>query len=122
MIKLVALLRRLPTLSREEFQEYWLNQHAPLWLTYKNTLKATEYHQHHTVSTPIDAGLKEGRGDIEPYDGIAEICWDSLETVEVALSHPDAETMFKTLLEDEQKFVDWTRSTVWFCKTHTLLS
>jgi len=30
MIKLVFCLRRLPNLSREEFQRYWLDTHGPL--------------------------------------------------------------------------------------------
>ncbi len=30
MIKLVYCLRRLPNLSREEFQRYWLETHGPL--------------------------------------------------------------------------------------------
>ena len=30
MVKLTFTLRRLPHLSREEFQRYWREQHAPL--------------------------------------------------------------------------------------------
>ena len=30
MIKLVFCLRRLPHLSREAFQRYWLDSHGPL--------------------------------------------------------------------------------------------
>ncbi|CAN0576148.1 unnamed protein product, partial [Ectocarpus sp. 12 AP-2014] len=30
MIKLVALVRRRPDLSKEAFADYWVNVHAPL--------------------------------------------------------------------------------------------
>ena len=39
MIKLVFCLRRLPHLSREEFQRYWREQHAPLVARHAETLR-----------------------------------------------------------------------------------
>ena len=38
MIKLTFCLRRLPHLSREEFQRYWREQHAPLVAKHAKTL------------------------------------------------------------------------------------
>ncbi|MGH7417889.1 MAG: EthD domain-containing protein, partial [Candidatus Rokuibacteriota bacterium] len=48
MIKLVFCLRRLPNLSREEFQRYWLDTHGPLVRQLAPALGVKRYVQVHT--------------------------------------------------------------------------
>jgi hypothetical protein len=38
MVKLVSALHRLPSLSREELQRYWLGTHGPLVRSHAETL------------------------------------------------------------------------------------
>ena len=45
MIKLTFCLARLPHLTREQFQDYWLNKHAPLVASHKATLGIRRYVQ-----------------------------------------------------------------------------
>ena len=114
MIKLVFCLRRLPHLTREEFQDYWLNRHAPLAKSFQHLVGNTRYVQMHTVSSVYDEALRAERGAPEPYDGITESWWESWEALQKALSNPDAQKAFATLLEDEKKFIDLKNSPVMF--------
>ena len=83
MIRLVFALRRKPGLSREEFQDYWLNKHAPLVASVSSDLDILRYVQTHTLTDPANAAAQSARGDMEPeYDGVAELWWAS----EVALT------------------------------------
>src|SRR5438094_930384 len=90
MLKLVFPLRRLPTLSRVEFQRYWYETHGPLVRRHAKTLRIQRYVQLHTLDDPINAALRESRGAGEPYDGVAELWRESREDLEQALATPEA--------------------------------
>src|SRR5262249_13988947 len=49
MIRLTYVLRRLPTLSRQEFQQYWRQTHGPLVAKHAQTLACRKYIQVHTL-------------------------------------------------------------------------
>lgn len=113
MIKLVYCLRRLPHLSREEFQKYWFDNHGPLVRSRKDILKIRRYVQVHTVDDPANESLREGRDGPEPYDGVAELWWDSLEEFRALFEVPEAQQAIAELVEDEQKFIDFAKSPLW---------
>jgi uncharacterized protein (TIGR02118 family) len=113
MIKLTFCLHRLPSLSREAFQDYWLNKHAPLVAKHKDTLRIRRYVQMHTATTDLNDGIRAGRGGPEMYDGVAELWWDSLEDI-VSDPTPERQAAGLALLEDECKFIDLARSPLWF--------
>ena len=54
MIAIKFCLRRLPALTLSEFQDYWLNQHAPLVRSVAETLGIRRYVQSHALD---DDGL-----------------------------------------------------------------
>lgn len=113
MIKLAFTLRRRSDLSREEFQRYWREQHAPLVRGHAKTLRIRRYVQFHTRETAADAGLRAHRSHEEPYDGIAELWFDSVEDLMEAFGSPEGQTAAAELLEDEARFVDLARSPIW---------
>jgi len=113
MLKLVFPLRRLPTLSREEFQRYWYETHGPLVRRHAKALRIRRYVQLHTLDDPINAVLQASRGTEEPYDGVAELWWESREDLERALATPEAQQAGRELLEDERRFIDLGRSALW---------
>ena len=113
MIKLAFCLRRLPQLSREEFQRYWREQHAPLVRKHAEALKIRRYVQLHTRDDSLNAALREGRGGPEAYDGIAELWWDDRADLEAALQTSEGRSAGAELLEDERRFIDLTRSPLW---------
>jgi uncharacterized protein (TIGR02118 family) len=114
MIKLVFTLRRREDLTREEFQRYWREQHAPLVERHADTLRIRRYVQTHARDTDLDAALAGSRGG-EPsfYDGVAELWWDSLEDLVAAYSSEMGQAAGAELLEDEQRFIDLPRSPLW---------
>ena len=91
MIKLVYCLRRLPELSREQFQQYWFDKHAPLVRKNAETLRIRRYVQAHSLDDPMNEALRGGRGGAEPYDGVAELWWDTVEDLQEAMESPDGQ-------------------------------
>ncbi len=79
MIKLTFCLRRLPSLSRAEFQTYWFETHAPLVASVKDALRIRRYVQLHSLPAETSAGLRTARAGPEGYDGVAQLWWDSFE-------------------------------------------
>jgi len=50
-------IRRLPNLSLEQFQSYWLKTHGPLARRHLLTLGARRYVQVHTLDDPLNEAL-----------------------------------------------------------------
>jgi uncharacterized protein (TIGR02118 family) len=95
-VKLIALLKAKPGISREEFSRRWVEGHAPLTLKFKN-LKG------YRINVAIDE-YQELDGEL-PFDGTAELWWDSLEEMqedfgsqeaEVAVADADTFTIVRT--------------------------
>ena len=110
MIKLTFCLRRLPSLSREEFQRYWLETHGPLVHKHAGDLRIRRYVQLHTGNDDVNAGLRQVRGGPEAYDGVAELWWDSAEDLTAATASEAGREAGRILLEDEQRFIDLANS------------
>ena len=110
MIKLVFCLRRLPHLSRDEFQRYWFDHHAPLVRSHAATLGIRRYVQTHTLHHPLNDALQASRGGPDGYDGVAELWWDDADALVAATATPEGRAAGEALLDDEQKFIDLARS------------
>ena len=67
----------------------------------------------HTSNTPINAGLREGRGGPEAYDGTAELWFESESSLMASLQRPEWIAAIAALIEDEHNFVDLKRSPLW---------
>jgi uncharacterized protein (TIGR02118 family) len=114
MIKLVFTLRRRDGTTREEFQHYWREQHAPLVKRHAETLRIRRYVQTQARDTDLDDALAASRGS-EPavYDGVAELWWDSFDDLVAAYSTEAGQAAGAELLEDERRFIDLPRSPLW---------
>jgi uncharacterized protein (TIGR02118 family) len=114
VIKLVFALRRRPEMSREEFQTYWREHHAPLVSRHAEALRIRRYVQTHAQASELAAMQSAARGS-EPdlYDGQAELWWDSLDDMLAAISTPAGQQAGRELLEDEQRFIDLENSPLW---------
>ena len=113
MLKLVFTLRRLPELSREEFQRYWLETHGPLVRKNAAALRIHRYVQVHTLDDEINGALRASRSAPEEYDGVAELWWRTREDLVAALATPEGQSAGRELLEDERRFIDLSRSPLW---------
>lgn len=112
MIKLTFALVRLPHLSREAFQRYWFETHAPLVASVKDVLRIRRYVQLHSLPAEVSEPLRQTRGGPEDFDGVAQLWWDSFE--DVAQRDPEAVEAGRKLLEDERRFIDLARSPLWW--------
>ncbi len=76
MVKLIALLKRKPGLTRQQFASRWINEHLKL---------STKMPGVRGYRVNI-ATMHQPDGDgVEPlYDGTAELWWDSMEAMEAA--------------------------------------
>ena len=117
MIKLVFCLRRLPQLSREEFQTYWRDRHAPLVGRHAATLGLRRYVQTHTRDDPRLAAVADQRGSAgSAFDGVAELWWDDIESLLEAMSTDAGQAAGRELLEDEARFIDLPNSPIFFAE------
>jgi len=122
MVKLVFPLRRRPDLSREEFQRYWRESHAPLVRSHAEALRIRRYVQVHTTTTPLDDALRESRGAaVEPFDGVAELWWDSVDDLVAAQSSEAGAAAAGELLADEANFIDLDNSPVWLAEENVVI-
>lgn len=120
MLKLVFCVRRLPQSSFEEFSRYWLQEHGPLVARVAPTLKMRRYVQSHALQDGSAAMLQASRGSAEPYDGIAEVWWDSRDDFDAGVSTPQGLEAAKALLDDEARFIDLASSRLFLSEEHQL--
>ncbi|NCU11501.1 MAG: EthD domain-containing protein, partial [Sphingomonadaceae bacterium] len=64
MIKLTFCLKRLPGLSREQFQTYWRETHAPLVQRHAGVLGIARYVQSHSLPEGTATALAQARGSV----------------------------------------------------------
>jgi uncharacterized protein (TIGR02118 family) len=113
MIKLTFALVRRADLTREAFQTYWFETHAPLVASVREVLRIRRYVQLHSAPPELSDALRRSRGAPEPFDGVAQLWWDSLEDFAAAGADPAGAEAGRLLLEDERRFIDLTRSPLW---------
>jgi uncharacterized protein (TIGR02118 family) len=122
MIKLVFCLRRRADLTRDEFQRYWRETHAPLVRERAAAVGLRRYVQVHTLPAGTSAALAGSRSvEEEEYDGVAELWWDSLESLGAAAATPEGRRAGAELLEDERRFIDLARSPIFLAEEHVVV-
>jgi hypothetical protein len=68
------------------------------------------------------SSLRSGRGAPEAdFDGCAELWWDSLEDYLAVRQTPEGVAALKALFEDDQHFVDFSRSLYWYGQEHPVI-
>jgi uncharacterized protein (TIGR02118 family) len=76
MVKLIALLKRKPGMTREEFAERWVHEHTKI----SSKLPGCRGYRINIATARQPAGT----GDEPLYDGTAELWWDSIEAMEAS--------------------------------------
>ena len=119
MAHLMFCLRRLPHLTREQFQRYWREVHAPLVRSHADALGLAGYVQNHALPEGVNDKLARERGSPTSFDGVAQLWWhDRTSTSEQkdAARRANAE-----LLEDERRFIDLAGSPIFLVEDHEVL-
>jgi uncharacterized protein (TIGR02118 family) len=113
MLRLTFLVRRLPELTREEFQHYWRTNHGPLMASFSHDLDVLRYVQCHTTDDD-HSRLWGRRGEMEePYDGVAEVYWESKAAFLAATSSKAGRAAGAAMLADERNFMDLPNCVGW---------
>lgn len=102
MVKLVALLRRRPDLSHDDFLRYWRERHAPLLLGLPDFMRYLKRYVH---GRPVGSFAADASGG-EPFDGSAEMVFESLEDLGRAFALP---CYLELVRPDEERFLDLAR-------------
>jgi len=102
MIKMIAFVRRHPTMSRAEFLSYWLNKHAPLAKSVPEFWQYVRgYRQNHASQ---NFSFFEGHKITGPdYDGCGEFLFDSIDDLKKAIREP---AYLEVIRPDELKCFD----------------
>ena len=109
-------------MTLEQFQTYWRETHAPLVAERAEVLQIRRYVQVHTTVLPglHTAFQKRNGGAPEPFDGVAELWFDSLDALggdDPAVRQAQAE-----LLADEANFIDLPNSPMWMSVEHEVVA
>jgi len=121
MIRMTFCLRRRHGLTLKEFHDYWRETHAPLVQKYSAALHIKRYQQIHTFEESDLAPFLTSRNSLTPYDGVAELWFDSIEVVLSNKDDPEARKAGKALLEDEKRFIDLENSPIFFGNEHLVV-
>lgn len=122
MVKLIFCVRRLDGMEPEAFHRYWLEEHGPLVRTHAEALGIRRYVQTHARVTPGSDLLRASRGAPEPYDGVAELWFDSEEALAESGGSPEGMAAAVALLEDEQRFIEHARSPLFLADEHEVIA
>lgn len=106
MIKVSLFLFRREDLTHEEFKKHWMEVHWPTVQTVPEVTAATiRYVQQHPIG-----GEPQGVTPA-PFDGVAEVWMKDRET---ALSVMGSDGWKNIVGADDKKFLDTTKTLVWF--------
>ncbi len=119
MIKLVYAIRRRADFSAIAFQRRWL-AHGALVKEVATTIRVRRYTQSHTLSTAVNVQIAAPRGANQPFDGVAELWWDSINDFLAAASIPAGQAAYKRLLADESEFIDFAGSSIFLTEEHVI--
>ncbi len=114
MVKLTYCIRRRADMTWDEFSAYWRDVHAPLIAKHAEALGIRRYVQVRTAPAPGLHAALQGRngGSPEPFDGVAELWFDSLDAFTGPAS-PEAKLASKEVFEDQRMFIDLAASPQW---------
>jgi uncharacterized protein (TIGR02118 family) len=98
MIKVIAMMKRKPGITPEEFARYWYEEHAPLGFELlPDDIHVRGYVQNYTVRSP---------GDSEPeFDGLVEFALDDMAAFQRWLAFFMSDSA-KPMRDDEKNFMD----------------
>jgi hypothetical protein len=120
MIKLVYCVRRKAEITESEFYRYWLEEHGPLVKSVAHVLRARRYVQSHSTAAGVNASLSEGRGLGDPFDGITEVWWESIDELVAGTATAEGQEAAKRLQIDESHFIDFADSRLFLTEEHEI--
>lgn len=115
----VALTRRA-SLSRPEFRRHWSETHAPLVAEVAPILGIRRYLQLH-AGDEAGALPPAGPQGTWPYDGLAQIWFESREAHDARMAEPGAQAALARLRADERAFIERRATIHWWSAACAIL-
>ena len=106
MIKTIALAHRRPGMTREEYNKYWLEKHAPL--AAKLIPGVRRYVQNHLIEIP---------GQEYVGDGIVEMWYDDVDSYRKSMDFIKGN---RELMEDARQFCQMKPGGLWIVEEHVI--
>lgn len=120
MIKLVYCIHRHPDIGRDAFHKYWLEEHGPKVQSVAEAIGAIRYVQSHKCFDALNETFQKGRGLADAYDGITEVWFETIEHMQAASATAPGIEAGRFLVEDESRFIDFSRSCVFMTEEHEI--
>lgn len=121
LVKLFFCLRHPAQLSDEQAQLYWRTNHGPLIRGVAQGMRMRRYLQVHRYEDALEPQLRASRGTtVAPYTGHAEAWFDRADLMTIAQT-PEGRNAMATAVEDESKFIDFSRSAMWIAKERVFI-
>lgn len=122
MLRVTFCLKRLPGLTRAEFQDYWRNHHAPLVQAHAAALGIRKYVQSHSLTVAGAFPLADVRGSTGlDFDGVAQLWWDDRKSFAAAGATEAGQRAGTLLLADEKRFIDLPNSPIFLSEDHHVI-
>ena len=105
MYHVVFLVKRHPSMTPEEFADYWIESHTPF------TAKVPGVRAHRCYPA---AGAQ---ADTPPFDGVAILSFDDEAAYRAAIASPE----FAAAIGDAPNFQDTDATTAFFADEHVIV-
>ena len=122
IIKLVYCLTKRDDIDPDRFYRYWLEEHGPLVESVAEAIGASRCVQSHTILPELNELMIESRGLQAPYDGVTKVWWETMSALEQGMSSAAGVEAQGKYLEDEARFIDFSRSRVFMTEEHEIFS
>jgi uncharacterized protein (TIGR02118 family) len=116
-IKFCYLLQPKEGMSVADCHKTWNMEHGYLIRRHSGCTRFARYIQNHTLDDSLNDDLRKSRNAPPPYAGLTEAWFDRYDLVKI-FGDPESEGArgFQRFLEDEKRFIDFKRSSVWPAK------
>jgi len=116
-IKFCYLLQPKPGMTRAACHKTWNMEHGYLIRRHSQATRFARYIQTHTLDDALNDALRQSRLAPPAYAGLTEAWFDRYDLLKI-FGDPASEGArgFNLFLEDEKRFIDFTRSTLFAAK------
>lgn len=121
-IKFCYLLQPVPGMSQADCHKTWNMDHGYLIRRRSGCTRFARYIQNHTLDDPLNDELRASRSAAEPYAGLTEAWFDRNDLIAIMADEGgEGARAFGEFLEDEKRFIDFSRSSVWGAKERVFI-
>lgn len=120
MIKMIVAAWRRSDFTQAQFEARWLGAHAKLVGECAKAMGFVRYIQSHKVPSADLEEFARSRGWVQPPDGLTEVWWESMASMEAAMGSAEGQAASLLLQADEEKFCDSKKLSAFLSVEHVI--